>query len=184
MHFRRLAALMLGAWLGGSLIVTSFTSQNMRVVDEIIRTPAREAVDVMVKVQESEMRIMLAYHASEGNRWLVRNWEIAQLVLGVVLLVALLFSVGGNKYPIVLSVLMLSTVVFLHWFLTPQMETLSRSVEFINPDQVSVARDRLRSLQTGYSTAEWLKLALGLATAWGLLRRVRRRRSHNESGLE
>jgi hypothetical protein len=184
MHFRRLAALVLGAWLGGSLLITTFTAQNKRFVDQILSTPALEAVDFMVKIQEADVRILLGYQASEGNRWLVRTWEVAQLALGAVLLVSLFLSVNGNKYPIVLCLLMIGTVVFLHWFLTPQMERLSRAVDFVKPGQISVARDRLRSLETGYSIAETLKLMLGLGAVWGLLLRARRRRGHREAELD
>ena len=68
MHFRRLSALALGAWLAGTLLVTASRSENTRSVDELIRTPAREAVDVMAKMQESDVRILMLYHASEDNR--------------------------------------------------------------------------------------------------------------------
>ena len=173
MHFRRLSALALGAWLAGSLVVAAFTAENTRSVDQLVRTPAREAVDVMAKLQESELRALLYYQASEINRLVTGYWEIAQFALGAAVLAGLFFSPSGSKYPAVMCVLMLSTVVFLHWFLSPQIASLSRSAIFAT-GQAPVAQDRLRSLQTGYSTAEYLKLAIGFLMAWALLKRARR----------
>jgi hypothetical protein len=176
MHFRRLAALALGLWLGGSVVVMMFTAQNSRIVDEIVRRPAREAVDVLVKVQESDLRMLLNYHATEGNHWLRSNWELVQLVLGGVTLLALFLGTGRSNSPIVFCILMIATVAFLHFFMTPQIQRLELGVDFTRPEVVSVTRDRLRSLQTGYQVAEYVKLALGGFTAIGLLKRASRSR--------
>jgi hypothetical protein len=176
MHFPRLAALALGAWLGGTLLVLLFSSQNVRLVNDLIRAPVKEAVDHMVKIQESELRLILNYHASEGNRWLRSNWELAELGLGVVLLLTLFFAPGGKRYLIIVSLLMIFAVVFQHWFLSPEIDRLSPAAGFDQPDAVSVARDRLRSLESGYWTSQALTLVLGLLLAAGLAKRSRRHR--------
>ena len=178
MHYRRLSALALGAWLAGSVLVSVFRMESSRAVDQMIRTPAREAVDTLAKLQESEVRAVMHYQVAETNRLVTRQWELAQFGLGALVLTGLFFTPSGSKYPAVLCVLMLATVAFLHWFMTPQIESLARSAVFATTAQESLAQDRLNSLQTGYSTAEYLKLALGAVLAWGLLKRVRRGRHH------
>jgi hypothetical protein len=184
MHFRRLSALALGGWLAGSLLVLAFKAENARCIDQLIRTPAREAVDVLAKFQESEIRAVMLYHASEINRLVTGYWEITQFALGAVLLAGLFFSPSGSKYPAVMCVLMLVTVAFLRWFMTPQIENLAHVAIFSKAAQDSVAQDRLRSLQTGYSTAEYLKLAIGFLMAWALLKRARRSHHHTSSAPE
>ena len=181
MHFRRLSALALGGWLAGSLLVAAFQVENTRSVDRLIRTPAREAVDVLAKMQESEVRAVMLYHASEINRLVTGYWEMTQFALGALVLAGLFFSPSGSKYPAVMCVLMLATVAFLHWFMTPQIENLARVASFAKTAQESVAEDRLRSLQTGYSTAEYLKLAIGFLMAWALLKRARRSHRHTST---
>jgi hypothetical protein len=178
MHFRRLAALTLGAWLGGSLLVTLFMAQNAQIAAQILQRPAREAVDVMVKLQPAELRMLLNYHATEGNQWLRGSWETAQLALGCMTLAALFFGGNRSPFPIVFCLLMIATVAFLHFFLAPQIRSLAISVDFLRPDQTSVARDRLRSLELGYTVAENVKFVLGAMVAFSLLRR--RRRSQRE----
>jgi MYXO-CTERM domain-containing protein len=177
MHTRRLAAIIMGAWLAGMVLMLVVPERNLASVDELLRTPSPKAQGILEKVEEVNARPLLIHHASELNRWLVRNWERVQLGLGVALSLCLFFGVEGKRFTLVLCLLMLATVVFLHWFLTPEMEKLAEVVDFVAPSEASVARDRFRSLQAGYFTAEGIQLVLGLLLAGGLLSRRRRRHS-------
>lgn len=176
MHTRRLAALIMGAWLAGIVFMLVVPARNLASVDELLQTPSPKAKRILEKVEEVNARPLLIHHVSELNRWLVRNWERVQLGLGVALSLCLLFGVDGKRFTVVLCLLMLATVGFLHWFLTPEMEKLAEAVDFAVPGDPSVARDRLRSLQAGYSIAENVKLVFGLVLAGGLLLSRRRRR--------
>ena len=162
MHFRRLASLLLGGWLAGSLVMLAFAARNVRVVDELVRTPAKEARDVMVKLQEAELRMLMNYHGETVNRWACRTWEITQLVLGPALLLSLFFSASSKRYTMILCLMMIFSAAFQHWFLTPKVDQLTQAAVFIKPDQLSVQRDQLRIMQTGYTTTETLKLSLGI----------------------
>jgi len=178
MHLKRLASLILGIWLGGSLAVLWFTETNRFTPERLFRTPSTAAIDLMVKLPQEELRTFLDYQAAEVNRSITRQWEWAQLVLGAIVLILLTLSVSGNRYPAVLSLLMVITVAFLHWFMTPQMEKLGRATDFLPAQQISEQRDRLHSLETGYRTADSIKILLGLVAAGGLIRR--RSRSQRE----
>lgn len=167
----------MGAWLAGMILILVVPTGNLASVDELLRTPSPKAKEILEKVEEASARPLLTHHASEFNRWLVRNWERVQLGLGAALLLSLLLGVEGKRYTAVLCLLMLAIVAFLHWFLTPEMEKLAEAVDFAVPSDPSGAGDRLRSLQAGYSTAESIKLVLGLLLAGGLLSRRRRRHS-------
>jgi hypothetical protein len=151
--------------------------RNLASVDDLLQTPSPKAARLLEKIEGDNARPLLIHHASELNRWLVRNWERVQLGLGVALLLALFLGVEGKRFTGVLCLLMLATVVFLHWFLTPEMEKLAATVDFVMPSEPSVARDHWRSLQAGYATAEGIQLVLGLLLAGGLLSSRRRRRS-------
>jgi MYXO-CTERM domain-containing protein len=177
MHTRRLAAIIMGAWLAGMVLMLVVPVKNLASVDELLQTPSPKAKGVLEKVEEVNARPLLIHYASGLNRWLARNWERVQLGLGVALSLCLLLGVEGKRFTVVLCLLMLATVVFLHWFLTPEMEKLAEAVDFAVPNEPSGARDRMRSLQAGYSGAENIKLVMGLLLAGGLLSRRRRRRS-------
>ena len=180
MHFRRLAALVLGGWLAGSLLMLAFTDRNTSVVDELIRTPAKQSIGTMSKLPEAELRMLMNHHGETVNGWIRRSWEITQLVLGVVLLLSLFFSAGGKRYTMILCLMMTATAAFQHWFLTPKVDQLTQATVFAQPDKLVVQRDRLRSMQTGYTTTEALKLGVGVLLAWGLLKRGRRRQREAE----
>jgi MYXO-CTERM domain-containing protein len=167
----------MGAWLAGMAFMLVLPKRNLASVDDLLRTPSPKAAKLLEKVDEADARPLLAHYASELNRWLVRNWERVQLGLGVALLLGLFLGVEGKRFTVVLCLLMLATVASLHWFLTPEMEKVAATVDSTVAGEPSVARDRLRSLQAGYSTAEGIKLVLGLLLAGGLLSRRRRRRS-------
>jgi hypothetical protein len=167
----------MGAWLAGMVLMLVLPARNLASVEELLRTPSPKAQGVLEKAEEVNARPLLTHYASQLNRWLVRNWERVQLGLGVALALCLLLGVEGKRFTVVLCLLMLATVVFLHWFLTPEMEKLAEAVDFVALSTASVARDRLRSLQEGYTTAECIKLVLGLLLAGGLLSRRRHRRT-------
>ena len=170
--------MLLGAWLAGSLLLITFTRQNARTVDEVVSAPAKEALDTFVKLETPQLKIFLNYHSSEVNRWLTRNWEIAELCLGSLMLVSLFLSADSKRVVMLLCFLMLATAIFLHWFMTPQIDKLARTVLFLPAGSDSVSLERLRSLETGYSTAATLKMALGFLAMILMLRRGRR--SHRQ----
>ena len=176
MHFRRLASLAMGGWLAGSLLLIAITTQNVRVVERLVRTPSKTAAESMVRMQESDVRLLMNYHAEDLNRWAYGIWEVTQMVLGLAVLLSLFLSAGGKRYTMILCVIMISTVIFQHWFVTPQMGKLAQVATFVKSDQVSVERDRLVSMQSAYTTTEAVKIGLGVLLAWGLLKRGRRRR--------
>ena len=137
----------MGAWLAGMVFMLVLPARNLASVDELLQTPSPQAAELLEKVEEADARPLLIHYASELNRWLVRNWERVQLGLGLALLLCLFFGVEGKRFTMVLCLLMLATVAFLHWFLTPEIEKLAAAVDFAAPDAPSVARDRLRSLR-------------------------------------
>jgi MYXO-CTERM domain-containing protein len=177
MHTRRLAAIIMGAWLAGMVLMLALPERNLASVDELLRAPSPRAAKLLEQIDEANARPLLIHYASELNRWLVRNWERVQLGLGAALLLCLFFGVEGKRFTVVICLLMLAMTASLHWFLTPEMEKLAATVDFAVPSEPSLAHDRWRSLQSGYATAEGIKLVLGLVLAGGLLSRRRRRRS-------
>ncbi len=180
MHFHRLAALALGAWIAGSLFVMGVTRQRILAVETLVTDSDVNASRIVNRLGPMEARALLRYQAYDANLTLRRNWELVELALGAVVMVGLFFGANGKRYTLVLCLLMLMTVVFLHWFLAPEVARLTAGAAFIADSQASVPRDRLNSLQTGYSVAEIIKLGFGFLLAFSLIRRRRRRRVGRE----
>jgi hypothetical protein len=180
MHFVRFASVCMGAWLAGTILVW-FATQNSPIVEDLVQKPSIEASRVMVKLEQREGRVVLRHFAAQLDRRLRRHWEIAEIGLGLTVLISLFLGSSGKRYPGLLCVLMLGCVCFLHWFVSPEMEKLAPAADFVQDSQPSVTRDRYRSLSQAYSTTLVVKLGLGAVLTFGL---IKRRRRHGTAGAD
>src|SRR5689334_13835082 len=138
MHFRRFAALLLGAWLAGCVFMDMVATQNFRSVDRMLAAPR------------------------------------AQIVLGVVLFLVLLFGSLPNRLMLLLTLLMLGIVLVMHFYLTPEITRLGRTIDFVSPGTPLAERSRFWTFHGVYSACELVKFGLGTVLAVLLVRRRRR----------
>lgn len=174
MHYRRLASLLLGAWLCGSLFLVAVATRNFGAVDEMLSAPGPEAAKQIQKIGKEQARMLLRHQASLQNLGVFENWERAQLALGFLLLLALFFGVESRPSALVFTLIMSAAVVFQHWLLTPEIAALGGLIEFIPSTVSAIERTRFWNYHTAYSITELVKLGLGLLLALGLLKRRRR----------
>jgi|SRR2546426_6292824 len=175
MHFRRLASLLVGAWLMGCLFMDLVATQNFRSVDRLLSTPSAQASEhIRAMGGHDAARAFLRYQVSEQNRWYFENWERIQIGLGLLLLLVLLFGSVPDRFAVWLTVLMLAAVLAMHFFLTPEITRLGRSIDFTPQGTPSSERARFWNFHGAYSGAELVKLGLGVALAARLLRRKKR----------
>ncbi len=176
MHIRRLTSLLLGAWLAGSLFMWMVATQNFRSVDRLLASPSAQAKIRIDKLGQDQARLLLRHHVGEQNRWYFETWEMAQLALGVLVLLALFFG-SSDRAGLWLALVMLVVVGIQHWILTPEVVRLGRAIDFTSVDQPSAERTRFWMLHGAYSGTELLKLALGAVVSAKLVLGGRRRRS-------
>jgi hypothetical protein len=176
MHTRRLASILLGAWLAGGGFIVLVATHNFRAVDDLLAAPPPPAAEALAQLG-SNARALLRYQASELNRSYFEAWEWAQLAVGAALLASLIWTDRRSRVTVALCALMLAIVLSMRLLLTPEVTRVGRLLDFLPPDQPSPDRDRFRSLHSAYSAAELVKLGFGLAIAALLLRR-----SHTRKG--
>ena len=172
MRARALLILVLGLWLGGSLVVGAVTSYNFAgFADLFERNPALAAQAGFDPADtEAKKTSLLWVHASELNRVFFDYWNRAQLVLGVLALVLALLSRSGRLVPALLFVAVI-LVALVRFGIEPQVVALGRELDFAPrippPPQV----EPFQSLHGLYFSAELLRLALvALAAALLVLR--------------
>ena len=176
MHFRRLASLLVGAWLMGCALMDMVATQNFRSVDRLLSAPSAQAAEQIRAIGGHDpARAFLRYQVAEQNRWYFENWERMQIALGVILLLVLLFGSVPDRFALLLTVLMLAAVLVMHFFLTPEITRLGRSIDFTPQGTPSSERARFWSFHGAYSATELVKLGLGVALAVRLLHRRKRR---------
>lgn len=174
MHLRRLACLLLGAWLAGSAFMSTVAVQNFHSVDRLLSHPTPE-VRAAVKALGGPdgARLVLRHQVSEQNRWYYEGWEIAQLILGIALFFLLLFGTTETKYTLVLPLLMIVCVAVSHFVLRPEITALGRMTDFTGAS----AGDGHKLWMAEHASAalRFAKWVLGIALACKLLFRSRKR---------
>jgi len=175
MHFRRFAALLLGAWLGGCLLMDMVATQNFRSVDRLLAAPSLGAAErIQALGGHDGARIFLRHQAAEQNRWYFENWERILIALGLALFFVLLFGSVPNKLSLALVLLMFAIVMVMHFFITPEITRLGRVIDFVPQGTQSGERTRFWMFHGAYSGCELVKLGLGLLLGVRLVRRHRR----------
>jgi len=168
MQFHRLASFIIGIWLGVGVFMGVVATQNFQNVSRVITSVDLRAIDAQKKAGDPDnLRYLYRYFAGEANRYLFEQWEWAQLLLGLALLLVLLFGRTYQKLSMSLCALMLLIVVFERFKLTPAIIDLGRALEF-----GAGTSQRFNFYHALYGYSELTKLAMGLLiTARLLIRR-------------
>ena len=140
-------------------------TQNFRTVSVVMGSLDVRAVDTAKKVTDPDsLRLLLRYFAGETNRYLFEQWEWAELLIGLALLVVLLFCRPYQKFAMALCLLMLLVVAGQRFKLTPAITQLGRQLEFS-----TTASRRFAAYHAAYGYMEIGKLVLGVVMAARLL---------------
>jgi hypothetical protein len=176
-QYRRLAALLLGTWVGASILVDIAVTQNFRTIDRFLQAPGDVTTSKQLnQIGRDRVRPILRRNAGEENNWIFENWERAELAIGGALFFILLFGERPQKLMMALCLAMLAIVVTQHFLLSPMIVELGRRIAGLGPDDPANAR--FWQLHSYYSGSEILKLVLGLGFALRLVFRRRRDENH------
>jgi hypothetical protein len=187
MHTRRLATLLLGAWLAGSLFMTWVAIGNFQSVESVLKSQSAKVQREINDIGLARSRALLRHHASEQNRHYFYNWEITELVLAVVLLLVVLFATNGNKFILGLSAWMLLLTVVMHFAITPQVTEIGRALDFTSIDEMPAERAVFWNYHKSYSTLAVVKIISGIVLGVRLLyntSQLRRRSSDSRKKVK
>jgi hypothetical protein len=124
--------LVLGVWLGGSVILGAVVAYNFSGVDDLFaRNPRlQEHAGFAPNDTDAKKSSLLWVHSSELNRVFFEVWNRTQLVLGgLAVLLAVLARVG--RLPIVLLATATAMVGLIQLVLEPQIVELGRQLDFL-----------------------------------------------------
>lgn len=163
-EYRRLTALLLGAWLGASILTDVAVTQNFQAVDRFLKTPGSVATSIQInELGRNRVRVILRRNAGEENNWIFENWERVEILLGTGLLLLLIFGDRPEKLMLGLCAGMLVIVLAEHFLLTPGIVDLGRRVDDL-PATDPVSK-RFWMLHGVYSGMDILKMLLGFGLA-------------------
>jgi hypothetical protein len=169
MHTRRVGAFLIGAWLLGSLLVTFMTSQSYRNVDRFFGSPPPQVAKELDDVGPDVMRQILRFHASEHNRHVTETWEVMQLGIAAALLATSFLTSHRSRIVVICTVLMAIMVLTMYLYVTPVMNTLSRSFDFLPLTAAVQERENFNYYSVWYRVLEVLKTILALMVTGRLL---------------
>ena len=157
-------------------------TENFRSVDRLLDSPNPVASLEFRTLGPQASRLLLRYAASERNRYFFENWEIAQILLGVMFFFFLLFGTHEDKVSLIVALALLIITVAQRLFVTPELVAIGRSIDFIPSDTQSGARTRFMLLHEGYEAVEVVKWIVMLALAGRLI--ISRRRGSSTAEVK
>lgn len=169
MHLRRFLCFLLGIWLVGGLMVAWIASESFSLADQLATQPNPIAAAQLRSIPAATVRMLLRYQSGEQNRYYFEAWEYAQIMLGFFLFCFVLFGTRENKIFLFLILGMLLIVFLQRFFLTPELKSLGRELDFAAPETMGSERARFWVLHGGYTMAELMKLGTGFFVTLHLL---------------
>jgi hypothetical protein len=170
MHTRRLASLLIGAWLLGSLL-TSFviTPAMPRQTEAIVAAPpsavAKDIEDLGIDVA----RLMLKYQASEAVRFVHEIWGIIQLGIAASLLATVTFTAHRSRFLVIAALVMAALACLQVLYLEPTLRATGRHLDFLPLSAHSLERDTNHNFQVWAEVLELIKLLAGFVLAGRLV---------------
>jgi len=140
MHQRRVAAYLIGLWMGACILMSYTAWQNLLNSERVVVTPSAGAAKLIEKIGQEPARMMVMYATQEQTRHHLVRWEWMQVLLWFVLGSMLLLGTHLHRLFSVLCGLIIVVVGFQHFFLTPEIIWLGREQDFLSPATTSHTR--------------------------------------------
>ncbi|MDE3196144.1 MAG: hypothetical protein KGN84_07365 [Acidobacteriota bacterium] len=163
-QYRRIAATLLGIWLGAGVFADIAVTRNFTTVDRFLTAPgSTAAASEIQKIGAERLRPILRRNAGEENNGLFADWETAELAIGAAML-GLLFAGGKPAAPLAAMVgFMLAIVAAQRFYLSPLVTDLGRQIADLPPSDPLNARFWM--FHGIYSGVELAKLLAGFIAA-------------------
>lgn len=180
-QYRRLCALIVGAWLGASVLADVAVTQNFQAVDRFLASPGNpETSGQLNAIGRTRERIILRRNAAEENNWIFLNWERIELAIAGGLFLLFLFADRPQKLAMGITAAMFVILVVEHFLLTPRITGLGRIVD--NLASTDSDYKTFWVMHGFYSGLDILKMLLAFVLAARLV--VRRRPDREQFARE
>jgi len=176
MRLNPLLHLVLGVWLGGSVILGAIVAYNFSGVDDLFaRNPRlQERAGFAPDDVDAKKSSLIWVHSSELNRVFFEAWNRAQLVLGgLAVLLAVLGRTG--RLSIVLLTTATALVGVIHLVLEPQIVELGRQLDFLPRDPAPPILEDFQRYHGIYFATESVRFGLVCVAALVLVVSAMRR---------
>jgi hypothetical protein len=168
------ALVVMGAWLMGTVCTSVVATENFYTIDHLLAASPNSSFTAAVQqLGQPQARELLRYLSSELNRLYFQMWNVAQLVLGGLVLWLVAGSTQQDparaRRAVRGVVAMLAIVVTMLVWLTPSIVSLGRSLDFVPRDPAPGGMQRFWMLHAAYTSLEMLKLIVGVVITWSIV---------------
>jgi hypothetical protein len=177
MHSTRIAAFLLGAWIGCCIFMDFIALQNPRLASGVLDSATPPAVLIMQKLGPEQTSLLLRYFAAEQYRYYFSAWEWCQIAGAVILSAVLYFATEKRAMPQILCGLMVVLALF-QLAIQPELSYRGREADFPPGSQALGTKARVWALSEVWIGAESAKLLIGAVLAGYVFMYKSRRRSH------
>jgi len=141
---------------------------SFSTVDRVLRDSNPQFAEVARQLGKDKTRVWLRFLASEINRTCFHAYGWAQVVLGVLLVLALLRQTPRDTVGLLIAGAMLVLVLVLTLIVTSKIMALGRSIDFVPRDPPPPEMARFRKLHAVFTGLDGFKLlaALALLVRW------------------
>jgi hypothetical protein len=164
---RQWAIFWMAVWLAGTVFIAIVATQNFYTIDRLLQSSPNEAFQDAVDQTGRDLgRELLRYLSSELNRLYFQYWNLAQIAIGIFIL-WLVVKLPKASRPKWVIVSMLSVVLLMTVWITPEMLSVGRRLDFVPRDPLPPGLRTFGLLHAAYTVMDGIVLILGItATLW------------------
>ena len=157
-----ISMILIGVWVGWTLFMWFAATRSFRTIDAILRAPSPMFAETATTLTPDQTRLLLRHAASEINRTYFRFYGWAQLVLGAVVFALLWRQSPRDTFSLTVAGAMLGLVLILTWYVTPQIISIGRSIDFASRTPPPAVMPRFWKLHGAFTGLDSVKLLAGL----------------------
>jgi hypothetical protein len=175
MHLRRVACILLGAWLAGSVVIGWVAASNFAIADRVLASSPAEIQSAMAPLDATRSRMLLRWLVASENADCFLRWELVEFAL-LPVLAAVLLRDRQTRWLSTVPAALIIFVGFQHFRITPEIIYLGQNM--VRGIATARQHEQFASMHKIYGAIEVLKLLLGIVLAvWLVTMKVRRRRN-------
>ncbi len=159
---------LLSVWLAATLFMWFAATQSFRTVDRVLRKPDPRFTQMAQPLADDAPRVLLRYMASEINRTYFWGYGVAQIVLGVLLVLLLWRQTPRDSLGFGVVCTMLGLTLVLTLVITPLIVSLGRNIDFVPRNPPPPVMPRFWALHGAFTGLDGVKFlaGLGLLIRW------------------
>jgi len=165
----RWALVLVGAWIAGSICTSVVATENFYTIDRLLAaSPNASFASAVQQLGQPQARDLLRYLSSELNRLYFQLWNVAQIGVGGLTLWLIASGPRSERATSARRVVigMLAIVVVMLAYLTPQIVSIGRSLDFVPRTPPPPSMQTFWILHAAYTSLEMLKLAAAFLVAY------------------